>query len=144
MSFFSRDAGTSTLGWRAASALRMRVNMSAIGSVVVIPKLSCLPRSFDHAGNFARQRQLPKTDPAQFELADIAPRPPAAETAVAMPAGQLRRLFELRLGESFVSCDFGCRCHVFYSLTSLHTGLKIFQSFAIFKARKRGEPPTGF
>src|SRR5215471_21573431 len=36
MSVFKRDAGTSTLGWRAASALRMRVSMSAIGSDVVI------------------------------------------------------------------------------------------------------------
>src|SRR5208282_1664136 len=37
MSFFSRDAGTSTLAWRAESAFLMRVSISAIGSVVIIP-----------------------------------------------------------------------------------------------------------
>src|SRR5579863_191805 len=37
MSFFSRDAGTSTFGWRAESAFLMRVSMSAMGSVVIIP-----------------------------------------------------------------------------------------------------------
>src|SRR6478672_8533614 len=34
-SFFSREAGTSTLGWRAMRALRTRVNMSAMGSDVI-------------------------------------------------------------------------------------------------------------
>src|SRR5580658_5724176 len=37
MSFFSRDAGTSTLGWRAESAFLIRVSISAMGSVVIIP-----------------------------------------------------------------------------------------------------------
>jgi hypothetical protein len=36
ISSFKREAGTSTFAWRAWSALRTRVSMSAIGSLVVI------------------------------------------------------------------------------------------------------------
>ena len=44
-----------------------------------------LPTRLDHARNFAGQRELPETDPAQIELAQKPARPAAAETAVAMP-----------------------------------------------------------
>src|SRR5579884_3655050 len=93
MSIFRRDAGTSTLGWRADSALRMRVSMSAMGSDVVIA-LS-LPARLHHAGNFSRKRQLPETDAAQVELAQIAARPAAPETTVAVAALELRLLLRL-------------------------------------------------
>src|SRR5271157_3204961 len=36
ISAFSREAGTSTLGWRAWMALRTRVSMSAMGSLVIV------------------------------------------------------------------------------------------------------------
>src|ERR1035437_653082 len=36
ISAFSLEAGTSTLGWRAWIALRTRVSMSAMGSLVII------------------------------------------------------------------------------------------------------------
>src|SRR6266404_1941137 len=98
MSFFSRDAGTSTLGWRACNPLRMRVSMSAIGSVVVIRPPAISPARFDHAGNFTSERELPETDPAQLELAQIPARAAAPETTVAMPATQLRRVGRLRNG----------------------------------------------
>src|SRR5579863_2582522 len=152
ISVFSRDAGTSTLGWRACSPFRMRVSMSAIGSVVVIPCLSptpllhyfnpplnpsegprpdpahspsnrshhrqhvkgpeALPGGFDDAGDFAGQGQLPEADPAQFELAQVAPRASAPEAPVAMPARQLRRLGGLRQRQSFISCDLGGCSHL--------------------------------
>src|SRR5580693_8913409 len=41
-SIFSLEAGTSTLGWRASAALRIRVSMSPIGSdvpIVLLPRL---------------------------------------------------------------------------------------------------------
>src|ERR1017187_9475564 len=36
ISAFSLEAGTSTLGWRAWIALRTRVSMSAMGSLVIV------------------------------------------------------------------------------------------------------------
>src|SRR5579872_2932893 len=117
MSVFSRDAGTSTLGWRACNPLRMRVSMSAIGSVVVIPAPPPLPGRLDHAGDFAGQRELPETDPAQFELANEPARPSAAETTVAMPASELRLPIRClgrcgRRGDSVISCDLCGGCHL--------------------------------
>src|ERR1035438_3467010 len=88
ISIFNLDAGTSTLGWRASAALRIRVSMSPIGSdvpIVTSPNPFSSPTGLDHAGNFTGQSQLPETDPAQVELAQIAARPPAPETPVAMP-----------------------------------------------------------
>src|SRR5258708_14946111 len=116
MSIFSRDAGTSTFGWRACSPFRMRVSISAIGSVVVILAPPALPRSLDHPGNLTRERQLPETDPAQFKFAEIASRPSAAETTVPMPASELRLPIGGlgrcgRLGDSFISCDLCSSCH---------------------------------
>src|SRR5580704_15115417 len=99
MSVFRREAGTSTLGWRAASPLRIRVSISAMGSDVVIPSfflLPSLPGSLDHAGNFARERQLAEADAAQLKLPEESPRPAAAEAAVAVPAAQLGRILSLR------------------------------------------------
>src|SRR5438093_34042 len=109
MSVFKREAGTSTLEWRDCFPLRIRVSMSAMGSDVVISWLSFqlpagrLPTGLDHARNLSRQREFPETDPAQFELPQIPPRPAAAETAIAMAAPQLGRLGGLGLSQPFVS-----------------------------------------
>src|SRR5579884_1128708 len=91
ISILSRDAGTSTLGCRADSALRMRVSMSAIGSDVGIFRFpfNPLPARFHHAGNLSGEREIAETDPAQVELAQIAPRAAAAEAAVAVTRGVL-------------------------------------------------------
>src|SRR5579871_3945032 len=107
MSPFSRDAGTSTLAWRASSPLRIRVSMSAMGSDVVILLFVLLPTGFDHTRNFPGQRQLPETDAAQPELAQEPSRPPALEAAIAVPAAQLGRLGGFRCSEPFVSSDLG-------------------------------------
>src|SRR5271157_723853 len=45
ISAFSLEAGTSTLGWRAPIALRTRVSMSAMGSLVISLLLHSLPAS---------------------------------------------------------------------------------------------------
>src|SRR5271168_5023008 len=120
MSVFSRDAGTSTLGWRACSALRMRVSMSATRSVVIIrrypPRLfltnSPLPTRFDHARDFSRERQLPEADAAQLEFPQKPTRASAPETPVAMPAAQLRRPGGFRDRELFIPGNFGGSGHV--------------------------------
>src|ERR1700685_4233454 len=72
ISVLSLEAGTSTLGWRAYCALRMRVSMSAMGSVMAMfySGLLSLPARFDHAGYLARDSELAETNPAQVELAN--------------------------------------------------------------------------
>src|SRR5260370_37166256 len=85
ISIFSLEAGTSTLGWRADIALRMRVSISAIGSDVVMlrtPVILPLPARLNHAGDFSGEGEVPETNPAQTKLAQKAARPAAAEAAV--------------------------------------------------------------
>src|SRR5262249_37458097 len=88
------------------------VSMSEIGSDVVIPWSSSLPRRLDYAGHFARERQLAETDPAQLELAKETAGASAAEAPVTMPAAELCFLCGFRLSELFVSCDFRGGGHV--------------------------------
>src|SRR5271157_6227864 len=92
ISVFSLEAGTSTLGWRACIALRTRVSMSAMGSLVInllpeprggstgrgegnavpfpCPRILAsgshisLPTGLGHAGNLAIQGELPETQAA--------------------------------------------------------------------------------
>src|SRR5579863_10135663 len=63
----SLELGILTLSNIAALALRIRVSMSAMGSVIVmsIP----LPTGLRHAGHLARVHHHPQTDPTQPELA---------------------------------------------------------------------------
>jgi hypothetical protein len=56
-------------------ALRMRVSMSAIGSVITTADPPS-PRRFRHAGNLPLVRKLPKTNAAQHEIAEDGPRAP--------------------------------------------------------------------
>src|ERR1700691_105152 len=89
ISVFSLEAGTSTLGCRARMALRTRVSMSAIGSLV-IPALQLIlwlsPARLCDAGNFPVQRQLAEAQPADAELAQKGARPSAAPATVAVLA----------------------------------------------------------
>src|SRR5687767_14714022 len=106
MSVFIRDNGMSTrrcLDWHA---LRMRVNMSAIGSVMLIAnsfspriladveELLCecarLPARLAHAGDHPRQCQLPEADPAEAEASQIRARTPAPVAAVLVAHLELR------------------------------------------------------
>src|SRR5947209_16417398 len=112
ISIFSFEEGTSTFGWRALSALRTRVSMSAMGSLTIRSLYRLLPAGFDDARDFARERQVPETDPAQFELAEEPARPAATRAAVALPASQLRRLRLLLVRQHQVFCYFGRGCHL--------------------------------
>src|SRR5271157_4342988 len=119
ISAFSLEAGTSTFGWRAWIALRTRVSMSAMGSLVISllggrgpgargqgknrrakrdlsptsgprsPAPCLLPARLDHAWNLAVQRELAETQAADAEFAQKGARAPAAPAAVAVPGRQL-------------------------------------------------------
>src|SRR5262249_1098917 len=76
--------------WRSMRlALRMRVSMSAMGSVIMARFLS--PARFLDAGNQSVRRHAAETDPADAELAIDRPRP-AAQLAAQPYADALARL----------------------------------------------------
>src|SRR5262249_25709188 len=104
ISVFNFEAGTSTFGWRAWIALRTRVSMSAMGSLVIVlllhlhpgyprprgasgPRIS-LPARLDHAGDLAVEGELAEAKAADAEFAQERARPAAAPAAVAMPGRQ--------------------------------------------------------
>src|SRR5436305_384772 len=62
---FKFDDGIATSSWNAMFAFRMRVSMSAIGSVIVIARVLPSPRALRHTGNLARMGHLPDTDAHQ-------------------------------------------------------------------------------
>jgi len=74
-------------------AFLMRVNMSAMGSVVLIEFsryfLDCLnpllPTGFHHSWNFAFQGKLTEADTAELKTTEITPRATAPLTAIAHP-----------------------------------------------------------
>src|SRR5262245_15599421 len=109
ISAFSRDAGMSTRVCLAVTALRIRVSISAIGSVIVFVLSSsqltvhssqwsqnCLPTALGHARHVAFERQLAKAEAAQRELPQVAARAAAQAAAVAQADLVLRRLLFLR------------------------------------------------
>src|SRR5687767_10415106 len=98
ISVFILESGTSTRRCFDPHALRIRVNMSAIGSVIDIelltPLLSyplgtCrnqsefgLPTRLPDTGNHPVQRQLPETDPADAKSTQVCTRAAAATAPV--------------------------------------------------------------
>src|SRR5262245_48143207 len=109
ISAFSRDAGTSTRVCLAVTALRIRVSMSAIGSVIKLrlsspchvpkrlgtrapaPAPSLLPAALRDARDVALERQLAEAEAAQRELAHERAWAPAQLAAVTQPNPVLRR-----------------------------------------------------
>src|SRR5689334_2161760 len=83
ISSLSLEEGSSTRSCSALLALRMRVSMSATGSVIMAR--SPLPGAFRHAGDDALVGELPQADPAEPELLEHRARP-AALVAAAVPA----------------------------------------------------------
>src|SRR5205823_7482825 len=77
-----RDVGMTALSWSALFAFRMRVSMSAIGSVSIAS-----PARFRHAGNRALMGEVAQADAAEAELAEHRARPaaPVAARVVAHP-----------------------------------------------------------
>src|SRR5436309_1140327 len=77
-----RDVGMTALSWSALLAFRMRVSMSAIGSVSIAS-----PARFRHAGDCALMGEVAQADAAEPELAEHRARPaaPVAARVVAHP-----------------------------------------------------------
>src|ERR1700693_12820 len=89
ISVFSLEDGTATLGLRAWIALRTRVSMSAMGSLVIVLLLRLLPARLGHAWNLAIEGELAEAQAANAEFAQKPARASAAPAAVAMPDAQL-------------------------------------------------------
>src|SRR6185437_8241491 len=99
ISIFIFDDGKSTRGWRARTALRIRVSMSAIGSVVIYcPYVFSLPAGLRHARDFALERKPAEADAAHFEFPQKRARP-AADAATVPDANLVLQLL-LHLGAS--------------------------------------------
>src|SRR5450756_486697 len=98
------EPGITTCFWRAMSPLWTRVNISAIGSLIIALLLS--PARFDHAGQDTLQCLIAEADAAQTEAAHITARAPTHATAVAHTHFILASFFPVRhacLGHSFSS-----------------------------------------
>src|SRR5436190_18870735 len=112
ISTFSFETGMSTRRCFAPQALRMRVSISAIGSVMLIKSISSfyripiqspqfagfvgrvenewLPARLAHAGDVARQRQVSETDSADAEFSQERARSSAPPTPVVLTHSELR------------------------------------------------------
>src|SRR5438270_13172723 len=91
---FIFDAGIDTASCFACTPFRIRVSMSAIGSVIptrtasyrFVPPISpsSLPTRLRHARDLSFKRVLAEADPAHGKHADVAVRPAAELAAVAL------------------------------------------------------------
>src|SRR5918912_642254 len=88
ISSFRREVGISACSCIALLALRMRVSMSATGSVSIA---RLLPAGLRHARDHALVRELPQADPAEAELAEDGARPPTAVAARVVAGLELLR-----------------------------------------------------
>src|SRR4051794_23156098 len=86
---FSFEDGMRTVSCIATLPLRIRVSMSAMGSVMVIRLPPPSPAGLRHARHLAGMDHLPKTDPAQPELTEDRARPTAAPAAGIGPHPEL-------------------------------------------------------
>src|SRR6476659_6856995 len=78
ISTFTLELGRVACSCSALLALRMRVSMSAIGSVSIV---RLLPARLGHAGNRALVRELAQADAAKTELLEHGARASAAVAA---------------------------------------------------------------
>src|SRR5689334_19964052 len=86
MASLCRDQGMSTVALRACAPLRMRVSISAMGSVVI-----GLPTRLREAGDLPLARQVAQAEPAHAEPPEERARPPAERAAVVRADLELRR-----------------------------------------------------
>src|SRR5437867_1678478 len=105
MSALMREAGIATESCRACWALRIRVSMSAIGSVIDIRSVPLLPARLHDARELAGQGQPAEADPAEAELAYEGARAPAQVAAAVR--------LHLELGRPFGLDDLRDLGHVF-------------------------------
>src|SRR5438477_12735245 len=102
ISALSRDAGISTRVCLAITAFRIRVSISAIGSVISsnlrVSKLvlTHLPTALCHPGHVSLERGFSETEPAQSELPHVRARAAAQVTPVTQPNLVFRLFLFLR------------------------------------------------
>src|SRR5438552_11796628 len=99
ISALSRDAGMSTRVCLAVTALRIRVSMSAIGSVISnspTHQFTHSPTALGDARDVAFEGELPEAQSAQRELSHVGARPATQVAAVAQPDLELRLLLLFR------------------------------------------------
>src|SRR5688572_24898246 len=100
ISIFSLEDGTSTLGSFARTPFRIRVIMSATGSVMFIgntSRRSRLPTGLDHSRDVPRERLQPEADAAELELPQVTTGAAADAAARVFADGELR--LARRLGD---------------------------------------------
>src|SRR5262249_29939662 len=95
--------GMSTRRWPAEQAFRMRVSISATGSVRLIPSFP-LPAGLAHARDFPLEGELTETNTAEAELPQHGAAPAAALTAA--------HRAHLELRSPLGSLDPGSLCHL--------------------------------
>src|SRR5256885_390505 len=118
MEIFSLEDGTPTVVFPTIWALRMRVSMSAMGSVMLMRE-ALLPARLDEARNLAAQRNFAQLVAPEPELAKHSAWPPGQPATVAKAHGRgvprqllllLARLLAVLVGASGVvdDCEEGC------------------------------------
>src|SRR5579863_6346873 len=75
---FNFEVGIFTVSCMAVLALRIRVSMSAMGSVIVMSAALPSPARLGHAGDLPGMDHDAQTDPAQPEFAEHGLRPSTA------------------------------------------------------------------
>src|ERR1700693_4850987 len=90
-----------TLTFSVACALRMRVSMSAMGSLMLMCAL--LPARLDHSGDLAAHRDLADLVAPETELAERPARPAGHRAAVAQAHGGGVARQRLQLGSRLVA-----------------------------------------
>src|SRR5581483_7028981 len=100
ISTFIFEAGTVQVRWLAAFALRIRVSMSAMVSLVIV---AFLPGGLLDAGDLAHGGVLTEADAAHAELAHVGARAAADAAAVVLLDPVLRR--PQRLGDQGLLCQ---------------------------------------
>src|SRR4051794_40256082 len=100
-----------TSSWNATFAFRIRVSMSAIGSVIVTANTSPSPRALRHPGDLSRMSHLAQTEPTQPEIAVDRARPATPPAARVTAHLELRRALllvdECLLGHRFTPARRG-------------------------------------
>src|SRR5687767_11382979 len=107
---FSLEEGIRTWSCCAVLALRMRVSMSAMGSVIVIGRALPSPARLRHARHLAGMDHLAEADAAQPELAEHRSGP-AAPAAAGVAA-------DLELGLALLLLDEGLLRHLCLPVSS--------------------------
>src|ERR1700722_2833681 len=88
---FNFELGIFTLSCMAVLALRMRVSMSATGSVIVMSALPPSPARLGDTGDLSRVHHDAQTDATQAELAQHGPRTATPATPRVRPDLELGR-----------------------------------------------------